>query len=575
MNFNRNISAFLIITLVLITNILFNLFDLNFDLTKDKRYTISKKSISLIEELDDRLFIKVYLEGDLPAEFKKLQIAIESILKNFRSLSNDDIDFEFINPNKNNNEKLKIDLFKQLVKQGLIPTDLDMSKFDRKINQIIFPGAILYYKDKYLAINFLKQKKGVSTFSNINNSIENLEFSFISTIQQLKKNKLKKIAFLDGNGELSEEQVYDINNSVTKDNFKLSYYYDVDRFNIKEFSIDSTTMEPNLQEKMNMLNLYKAIIIAKPTIPFNNLDKFLIDQYIMKGGRVLWLIDGVKADINSLNNDTGSFIARKNKLNISDQLRSYGVIINSDLIQDLRSTKIPIITGYSNNSPQQSFFKWQYFPLLKSTNQHTITKGLDALITKFPSSLDTINNKIEKTILLHSSKKSRINNTPAKISLGIIENPPEIDSYNKQFLPISILLEGKFKSIFKDKLIKKSDQIDFLEQSKANKMIIVSDGDIICNDVSSSGNIYPLGYDRNIQLTYDGNKLFIINAIQYLCDDISYSDLKQKKLIFNTLDKVKIKKNKLLIQLINIILPIILILIFAFCFFKNKNRKYA
>jgi len=575
MKANKYISAALLITFVLFVNILSSFISWNIDLTADKKYSFTKESTAIIHGLEDKLFIKVYLEGDFPAEFKKLQKATENLLKRFKVIASKNIDFEFINPNNIANDDQKLALFKQLVKLKLTPTDLEVNKNGKQVNQIIFPGAIIYYKNKQVAVNFLKQKTGESPGSNINTSIETLEYEFVSTIEHLTKNRLDKIAFLEGNGELDENQVYDITNSVLDDNFNLSYFYKVDRFNIKEFTIDSTTMLPNLLRQSALLNSYKAIIVAKPTIPFNNLDKLLIDQYVMQGGKVLWMVDGVNANMDSLQNKSGAFIATKNGLNIDDQLLKYGVRINANLIEDLRATKIPIITGYSNNKPQQSYFSWPYSPLLVSDSKHTIAKGLDGIKCDFVSSIDTFNNNIRKTILLHSSKQSRLNPAPAKISLGILENPPSIESYNKEYLPIAVLLEGEFESVFKDKLVQKNKQIQFIEKSVNTKMIVVSDGDMIANNVSSSGTIFPLAYDPNIKYTYPGNKHFLINAIQYLCGDDGLSHLKVKELSLRMLDKKKIQKHKFIIQLINIVLPILLLLLFALFFLKNKKRKYA
>jgi len=575
MKTNKYISAVLLIVLILFINILSSFINWNVDLTADKKYSFAKESTAIINSLEDKLFIKVYLEGDFPAEFKKLQKATENLIRRFKLISNQNIDFEFINPNAIVSDNEKLALFKQLIKLKLTPTDLEINKNGKQVNQIIFPGAIIYYKDKQVAVNFLKQKAGESPGSNINTSIEALEYEFISTIEHLTINKLDKIAFLEGNGELNENQVYDLTNSVLDDNFNLSYFYKVERFNIKEFTIDSTAMLPNLSRQSALLNSYKAIIIAKPTIAFNNLDKLLIDQYIMKGGRVLWLVDGVNADMDSLQTKSGAFIATKNALNIDDQLLKYGIRINANLIEDLRSTKISITTGYSNNKPQASLFNWPYFPLLVSDNEHIITKGLDGIKCNFVSSIDIIENNISKTILLHSSKQSRLNPAPTKISLGILENPPPIESYNKEYAPIAILLEGKFESVFKNRLVQKNNQIELKEKSIPTKMIVVADGDLISNDVSGSGTVFPLGYDKNIKYTYPGNKHFLINAIQYLCDDSGLSHLKTKELSLRMLDKEKVQKNKLLIQLINIIFPIVVLLIFAFYFIQNKKRKYA
>jgi len=575
MKSNKYISAVLLIVSVLFLNILIGFNNWNIDLTSDKKHSFAKESITIINNLEDKLFIRVYLEGDFPAEFKKLQKSIEDLIKRFKLIGNKNIDFEFINPNNVANENEKLALFKQLVKLKLSPTDLEIKKEGKQVNQIIFPGAIIYYKEKQVAVNFLKQSPGKSTVSNINTSIQALEYEFVSAIEHLTKNNLTKIAFLEGNGELNEQQVYDITESVLKDNFNLSYHYKVDRFNIKEFSIDSATNLPDLSRQTILLNTYKAIIIAKPTIPFNNLDKLLIDQYIMQGGKVLWLIDGIKASMDSLKNKSGSFIATKNNLNIDDQLLSYGVRVNSNLIQDLRSTKIPIITGYSNNKPQQSYFSWPYSALLVSDSKHVISNGLDGIKCEFVSSIDTIKNNIQKTILLHSSKESRLNPSPSKISLGILETPPLSTSYNKKFLPIAILLEGEFESVFKNKLFQKNKQIKFISKSVITKMIVISDGDMIANQLSKSGAIYPLGYDKNLKFTFDGNKHFLINAVQYLCGDNSLSHIKEKELSLRMLNKKKIQENRFIIQMINIALPILLLLLFALFFISYKKRKYA
>ena len=362
--------------------------------------------------------------------------------------------------------------------------------------------------------------------------------------------------------------------SVLQDNDKLSYHYAIERFNIKEFEIDSSKMEADISKQILDLSNFKALIIAKPTIAFNMLEKFIIDQYIMNGGKILWLIDGVNATMDSLQK-ANSFIALKNDLNLDDQLFKYGVRINPNLIEDLRSTQIPIVTGYSNNMPQQSYFPWPYYPLLFSEINHPISKGLDAIKCDFASSIDTIQNTIKKTILLTSSKQSRINPTPAKISLGILQNPPPIESFNKSQLPIAVLLEGEFESVFKNRILPKEQSIDFKEKSKPTQMIVVADGDVARNSVSNNGDIYPLGYDRFINYTYPGNKKFVMNAIHYLCDDVGLTQLKSKEIKLRLLDKEKIASNMFLIQFINIVFPLLLLLIATLLFLNFKKRKYA
>ena len=567
-------SSLVFILLIILTNILVSFTDFSLDLTADGKHSISEETIKTLEKVDDIVFIKVYLEGDFPAEFKHLQSEVLNLLSSFKTIADDNLEFEFINPNEGRNEKEKVDLYKQLVKQGLAPTDIEIKKAGSSINQIIFPGAIIYYKDKEIAINFLINSVTKNAGENINASVENLEFEFISAIYHISKTKTHRIAFLEGNGELSASEVYDITESVMQDNDKLSYHYTMDRFNIKEFEIDSNTLQADISSQVKKLTSYKAIIIAKPTIAFNMLDKFIIDQYLMNGGKILWLIDGAKASMDSLQQNK-SFIATNNDLKLSDQLFKYGIRINANLIEDLRSTEIPIVTGYSNNIPQQSYFPWPYYPLLFSENNHPISKGLDAIKCDFASSIDTIKNNINKTILLHSSKQSRISPTPAKVSLGILENPPPLTSFNKENLPIAVLLEGEFESVFKNRILPKNQKLNFVSQSKKTQMIVVSDGDLIRNSVSNNGDIYPLGYDRFIKYTYLGNKKFIMNSIHFLCDETGLIQLKAKEIKLRLLDKEKIKNNKTFIQLINILLPLIILLIFAFIFTKMKKKKYA
>ena len=560
--------------LVILLNIFFSFLGLKFDLTEDKKHTISEDSIEILSSLEDQIFIKIYLDGDFPVEFKHLQNEIINILKSFKLVAKDNLDFILINPNSNNNNQQRLDLFKQLVNDGLTPTDIEIQSVNSKSNQIIFPGALIYYKEKYRSVNFLKNSVSKRPGENINHSIESLEYELISTIYNLINNNIDNIAFLNGNGQLTSTEVYDLTHSVLQDNNKLSYHYNVDEFNLKEYIVDSISKKVNISKQISDLSKYKVVIIAKPTIPFNTLEKFIIDQYIMNGGKVLWFIDGVTASMDSLQNSS-SFIALKNDLNLDHQLFKYGVRINSNLIEDLRSAEIPVVTGYSNNMPQQSLITWPYFPLLFSKYNHVISKNLDAIKCDFISSIDTIKNEIKKTILLSTSKQSRINASPSKISLGILENPPPISSFNKPNLPVAVLLEGKFESIFKNRILPKEQSINFKETGEKTQMIVVSDGDIPKNMLTAKGDPYPLGYDKYINHTFAGNKKFVMNAIHYLCDDIGLIKLKSKEIKLRLLDKQKINNYRLLIQLFNIMFPLIFIFIFSVILIKLKERKYA
>ena len=571
----KNIFPFLLIfVLTLLVNITFSQFDFSLDLTEDKKYTISKESKQILNNLDDIIYIKVYLDGAFPYEFKYLQDELFTLLSSFKNIANKNFDFEFIDPNKSNDLIEKENLFKQLVKDGLKPTDIEFKSSSVRTSQIIFPGAIVYYKGRSKAVNFLKSQISKKPSENINLSVENLEFEFISSIYRLHNERKDKIAFLEGNGELNEAQVYDLTESVYKDDNRLSYHYIIERFNLKEFHIDSLSGNADINQQIKNLSEYKVIIIAKPTIAFNMLDKYIIDQYVMNGGKIIWFIDGVNANMDSLQSNN-SFIATRHNLNIDDLLFKYGLRVNSDLIEDIRSTQIPIISGYSNNVPQQTFFPWPYFPLISSKSSHPVTKGLDALKCNFASSIDTIQNSIKKTILLTSSKHSRILPTPAKVSLGILESPPPINTYNKSYLPISVLLEGSFESVFKNRITPLNQSLKFKKYSDTTKMIVVSDGDVLKNRVTKSGDVYPLGYDPFIKYTYPGNKKFLLNSIHYLCDDQILARLKPKSLKLRLLDVQKVNEYRSLIQILNIFLPIIFLTVFSMLFLLLKRKKYA
>ena len=569
---NRHQNIFIIFIIIILVNVISNFFSFDIDLTEDKKYTLSDNSKKILSQVDDILTIKVYLEGELPTGFQMLSSSINDFLINCKN-ENSQIQFEFINPNDNNESK-KQEIFTQLQSQGLFPTDLTIKKTSETSRKIIFPGAIMYFKEKRESVNLLENNFSLSPQKNINNSIENVEFHLISTINKILNNRKDNIAFLKGNGELLSTQTFDITNSVNNDNNNLNYYYNVEEFDLKKFEFDSTNNQPDISLQLKNLNRYKVIIIAKPTISFNKLDKFLIDQYIMNGGKLLLLIDGVNATIDSINNQNGYFIAKKNDLNLDDQLFKYGVRINSDLVQDLRSTEIPIVTGYSNNRPIQELFKWPYYPLISSKSNHPITNNLDGIKSDFISSIDTLKNNIKKTILLESSNNSRLVQSPSKVSLGIIENPPPAESYNKENIPLAVLLTGKFTSVFKNRIVPKNNEINFKSSSDSTSIIIVSDGDLIANEVSSSGNAFPLGYDKFINYTFDGNKKFIINAIQYLNDQNGLIKLRSKNIKLRLLNNDIISNYRIPITIINLILPILIFLFLIFIINQKNKLKY-
>jgi len=544
-------SAIILITL----NILSGHFFTRFDLTAEHRYSLSPSSIKLAGELKDVVYIRIYLEGDLPPGFKRLRNATRELLDEYRVHSADNIDYEFIDPSAAGNEKERLELYKQLAKKGLFPTNLEVQDQGKKSEKIIFPGALVSYKNQEVPLQLLKSQLGSDPEVMLNNSIEGLEYEITSAIRRLTQPLAKEVAFLRGHGELSTDRITDAARA-------LSEYYKVDTVLI--------------DGQLHALDNYAAVIIAKPDAPFSEKDKFIIDQYVMNGGKVLWVLDKMTIDMDSLET-TSTSIALPNNLNLDDQLFRYGVRINADLIMDLQSAPIPVVTGYTGNRPNQELFPWPFFPLLNAGNNHPVVNNLNVVKGEFTSSLDTIEvPNIRKTILLTSSGFSRLQLSPVRVSLNMLRNDPDPKLYNKRNLSAAILLEGTFPSNFKNRIpeaIATSPEIGYKESSTANKMIVVGDGDIISNYVSKKGAIYPLGFDRFTQQSY-GNRNFILNCVDYLCDDSGVIELRGKEIKLRLLDKAKLATAGWL-NWFNVLLPLLLLMTGGWIHSYLRKRKYT
>ncbi|HNW98207.1 MAG TPA: gliding motility-associated ABC transporter substrate-binding protein GldG [Bacteroidales bacterium] len=550
---NFSLSLLIIISLNIISSFVFA----RLDLTSEKRYTLSKTTKKIVKNLDDVVYFKIYLDGDLPAGFKHLRNETREMLNQFRAYS-DNIEYEFINPNADEDKTQFKNLYKQLVQSGLLPTSIQEKTNDGTSQKVIFPGAIVSYKGRELPLQLLNTQLGVAREAVLNNSIQTLEYNIASVIKKLSSVTKPKIAFIEGHGELDKYETGDISTT-------LSDYYNVERVTINH--------------QLKALKGFKAIIIAKPDSVFDIKDKFIIDQFIMKGGKVLWLIDPIFASMDSLRASDAT-IGIAQKLGIEDQLFKYGVRLNYDLIQDIDAMPIPVKTGNIGTQPQLSYLPWYFFPVVMPAIKNPIVNNLNAVKFEFVSSIDTVTAKgISKTILLTSSKYSRTLQTPVSISLDIMKKQPDERLFNKSFLPVAVLLEGKFTSIFKNRLedtIASNKEIDFKEEGVPTQMIVVSDGDIIKNQVQTYGDVkypLPLGYDKYTSETF-GNKDFLLNCIDYMCDDSGLMEVRSRELKLRLLDKTKTSKQKLMIQITNIGFPIFLIILFGIIQSLIRKRKY-
>jgi len=567
---NNVIQLLLCLVIIILLNIIGSYVFTRFDLTSEKRYSLSPATKKALRNLDDVVYFKVYLQGDFPAGFKRLRNETMEMLDEFRAYS-DNIQYEFINPSSGSDKKERNSVYQLLIQRGLNPTDLQVKTKDGSNRQIIFPGALVTYKTREIPLQLLNNQIGEAPEAVLNNSIKNLEYNLISTIRKLSVVDKPKIAFIEGQGELNSGQVYDIMTA-------LSEYYVVDRVKINQ-KIYSLTRRDSLKDgKIAVVNKYKAIVIAKPDSAFDEKDKFIIDQFIMRGGKVLWLVDPVLASMDSLQKNNES-MGVANDLKLDDQLFNYGARLNYNLVLDLNSAPIPIVTGRMGNQPQIEFFPWYYFPVVMSSGVHPIVNNLNAVKFEFASSLDTVEaSGIKKTILLKTSKYSRIINAPANINLEICRNKPDERMFNNPNQPVAVLLEGEFQSLFTNRVppeIMNNKLIGFKGKSVPTAMVVVSDGDVIKNQFNrSQGYPLPLGYDQDTRQTF-GNKDFILNILNYFCDDSGLLYTRTREVQLRLLDKTKVEKQKIYWQLTNIFLPIILVVGFGIVQGIIRKRKFT
>ncbi|MBP7511482.1 MAG: gliding motility-associated ABC transporter substrate-binding protein GldG [Bacteroidia bacterium] len=553
------LQLLMIIGLVVLLNLILNPYFFRIDLTKEKRFSLGEASKNLAQKVTQPLYVKVYLEGEFPAGFKRLSRSTKEMLDEFSSYSNGNIQYEFIDPFYQADAKKTEDIILELGNKGLQPTNVQIKKEDEFAQKIIIPGAIVYYQGKEFALNLLKNQFGQNPEEVINSSIELLEYEIANTLRKATQGKTKKIAIIEDHGELGR---WDLAEAQAM----LSQFYEVERL-------------PLSIQVPQRLNDYAGIIIAKPTQEISEFDKFKIDQYIMNGGKVLWLVESQQAEMDSLLKEN-IFVSTTYPTRIDDMLFKYGVRVNGNIIQDLQCNGIPILTGMKDGVPQQKLLPWPFYPVAPGNEAHPISKGIEPVWFQFASSIDTLNNAdIKKTVLYQSSPYSRVLSAPARVDLNTarLDLQPEMFRRNsKGNFIMGILLEGRFLSNFQYRYdASKTPDLPFKDHVDNNKMIVISDGDVIRNQFKkSTGEVYPLGYDRYTQETF-GNKKLIQNCMDYLCDDSGIIEIRSKEITLRMLDKGKVKKERNFWVMINIGLPIVLILFFGLINKWVRKRKYT
>jgi len=541
------------VVLIILVNLLVARSYYRLDLTEEKRYTMKDQTRDILKNLDDNVYVEVFLEGELNAEFTRLKKAIDETLSEFRNYSSNKIKYKFVDPAAAMSEKAKSEFMTDLAAKGIQPTNVIDTKNGQRVEKLIFPGAMISYGGMETGVMLLKGNKAATPGEEINQSIEGIEFELANAIEKLANTDRKRIGVVTGHGELDSLQIASFNNDLLD-------VYDVFKVTLKQVA---------------PLDVYHALVIAKPTRPFSDRDKFILDQYLMRGGKVMFLIDKLDASMDSASRE--NYFALPYNINLDDQLFKYGARINMDLIQDRSAAFYPVITGQIGGKPQVKLMEWPFFPLLNHYADHPITRNLDAVITRFVSSIDTVKAiGVKKTALLTTSQYARTLMAPVKVSVNDLRKRVADDAFSKPFIPVAYLLEGKFTSLFKNRFLPEGQSKDsFRDESEPTKIIVVADGDIARNEINlRSGQPRPLGFDPATNYTF-ANRDFLMNALAHLVDENGLIQARNKQVRIRPLDKEKIKNESLKWQLINLVFPILLLVAYGIGRAYWRNQKFA
>lgn len=548
------VNLFALIIGLILVNVFGNRFYKRFDLTQDHRFTLSDAAIHTLDSVDSPLIVDVFLEGEFPSEFRRLKTETQQLLEEF-ALHSDQVKINFINPiaddaSRDNNIQL-------LAQRGLQPFQITIKESGKSSQELIFPWALASYHDQTVKIPLLKNKIGATDQDMVTNSIQHLEYAFAEGFKKLTTERNKTIAILRGNGQLNDLYIADFLKTIKE-------YY-----NLAPFTLDSVASNP--KNVLNQLKGYDLIISAKPSEAFTEEEKFVLDQYIMNGGKSLWLTEAISMDKDSLLNASGKAIALMKDLNLTDFFFKYGIRINPVIVCDMYSAPITLAIGEGSNAEFQPI-QWPYSPLAASNPNHPITKNLNLVKFDFASQIDTLKNSVEKTVLLRSSELSKLEGVPEEISLDVVTQEPNPETFNKGPQTLAVLLEGEFTSVYNNRIkpFKLSGEKD---NSIPTKMIVIADGDVIKNDVIKN-QPQELGFDRWTGQSF-GNKEFLENAVNYLLNDDGLINIRTKDVSIAFLDSQKVSSEKTKWQFITIALPLLLLTLFGFVFNYIRKHKYS
>lgn len=541
------------LVLLVLINLLASQYFFRLDLTEEKRFSIKQPTKQMLKQLEDNVYIEVYLDGELNASFRRLQKSIRETLEEFRIYSDNKVQFVFTDPSTAMSQKARNEFMQDLMNKGIVPTNVVDPKDGQVTEKIIFPGALVSYGGFEMGVNLLKGNKALSAEEKINQSIESIEYELANVINNMANVDRKRIGFTTGHGELDSLEIASFNNALLE-----SY----------------TVVRVDLAKKKT-LDRYDALIVAKPTRTFSQTEKYKLDQYIMQGGKVLFLLDKLEVSMDSVSQE--NYLAFPYNTNLDDQLFKYGVRLNLDLVQDRLSAKYPVVTGEVDGKAQMQFMDWPFFLLINRYADHAITRNLDAVVTRFISTLDTVKAEgVKKTPLLFTSQYARKIAAPVAVNINDIRKNLKAEDFTLSYLPVGYLLEGKFTSVFKNRFLPDdADKNLFKDQSVSTKLIVLADGDLARNDINpKTGQPQQLGYDQFARYTF-ANQELLMNAVNYLVNGDGLIAARSKEVKIRPLDKEKIRTERTKWQVINLVVPIVLMVLYGIIRSVVRKRKYA
>lgn len=541
------------IALAILLNQLTSFYFFRLDLTEEKRYTIKTPTKELLRKLDDDVYVEVYLEGDLNAGFRRLRKAVQETLEEFRIYSDNKVHYVFKDPAAAMGQQAQQEFMTSLAAKGIQPIDVIDSKDGKRTQKRVFPGALISYGGAETGVMLLKGKTALRSEEVLNQSIEGLEYELVNAINTLFNTDRKRIGFVTGHGELDSLQIASLNNSLLQS-------YDV--------------FKTNLTRKQS-LTQYDVLIVAKPTKAFSETDKYKLDQFLLGGGKLLLLIDQLEASMDSASSK--NYFAFPYHLGLDDLLFHYGVRINQDVVQDIVSLRFPVITGNVNGKPQVTPIEWPFFPMINHYSNHPITRNLDATVLKIASSIDTVKaTGIGKTPLLVSSQYSRKAQAPVKINVDDLRKEMKPENFSGGPFVLGYLLEGEFSSLYANRFLPEGvDSSGYKSKGVPSKLIVVADGDLARNEVSMrTGQPQMLGLDGFSGYTF-ANQELIMNMVAYLADEGGVINARNKQVKIRPLDKEMIKNDRLFLQLMNLVLPLTLVILFGLLKIYLRKRKFG